>query len=167
MRIAGLPTSLLSLLLIVGCKNEGPSGSVTTSPTAVDYDGLYERYLTGDWETAKQSMIQLAAQGEHDESVPIEKRSHALWLAHSRLYLMEAREGHSQEAEAHWTAAKYWYLRKCEWPGNEGDLSKNLGWFTQERCAQIIEKWDNGKTAGKGPRFIQSTNAKSVDQPSP
>jgi hypothetical protein len=137
----------------------------TVPPTATDaeragvevgdrVENLYRIYLNGDRAEAKQSMKDAAVLLERAARAPLRVRAHGLWLAYSRLYVLEKEDGNPALAEADSVKARYWYLEEREASGDSpAEAARAVQTMTADKCADIVRRWDERKNDGKGPRF--------------
>lgn len=148
--------ALLMALTLMGCK----SGHGLTSPDAAKrLDQLYRAYLGGDMEQARQSMVESISILETHHFPKPSASAHGLWLAYARLFVLESAAGNDALADACLMKARYWLLRRAEISGDtEENAVEAADGFTADKCMEVIHKWDNNFTGGKGPRYLRQYN---------
>jgi len=120
-------------------------------------DPLYQTYLTGTRDQAEMSLKQMLSHVEGSDEPP-KVQAHDLWLTYSRLYVLEKRGGNEALAQAYLLKARYWLLRKAELGGADAEKAATevFGWFTPDKCTEIVDHWDKSRTQGKGPNYARS-----------
>jgi hypothetical protein len=128
-------------------------------------ENLYGVYLNGTRAEAKQSMKDAVALLERAERASLRVRAHGLWLAYSRLYVLETEDGNLALAEADLVSGRYWYLKEREASGDPLDeAARAVQMMTADKCAEIVRRWDGDKNNGKGPRFAWQRSATRPDK---
>jgi len=121
-------------------------------------DVLYDDYLKGDIEHARQSMRE-AEQILNDMKGgmgSVGGRAHGLMLVYARLYCIESKAGNSNEAYINHVKSKYWFLIRLELEGvSKREIKSTIESFTEERCREIVTKFDKARVSGKGPRYLE------------
>lgn len=145
---------LLLALSVPGCKSsQGPSASQNA---AKRLDQLYRAYLAGDLEEARQSMLEATSILQTHPFPKPSASAHGLWLTYARLFVLESTAGNDAQADAYLIKARYWLLRRSELTGDpEEQAVETADGVTAEKCTELVHKWDNDFTGGKGPRYMQ------------
>jgi hypothetical protein len=151
--------SFLIIVLLSGCKNEKLEAKNDRDEKTHQIDVLYDEYLTGDIDHARQSVLKAIDILEKVTSFYEGGRAQGLCLGYSRLYCIEKYAGNDNSAYLAFIKAKYWLAMKQELDlyGHDSikEKAKNVKEFTPELCEEYITKWDNAHTDGKGPVYIQ------------
>ncbi len=144
---------LLLALSMPGCKS---SQGLSSSKTAAKrLDQLYRAYLADDLDQARQSMLEAAAILETHPFPKPSASAHGLWLTYSRLFVLESTAGNDAMADAYLIKVRYWLLRRSELTGDpEEKAVETADGVTAEKCAELVRKWDNDFTGGKGARYM-------------
>jgi hypothetical protein len=117
---------------------------------------LFEAYLSGDSQQAKQALEEMVRAVEGSKVSP-KIQAYGLWLIYARLYILERRLGNAELAEANILKSRYWLMRRNEIDGAtpEEAAQRALQWFTADKCMEIFDKWDKALSEGKGPKYLQ------------
>jgi hypothetical protein len=144
---------LISLLLLAltGCKTQSKQKDV-----AGEIDRLYQVYLDGGLAEARNSLGQIIAI-HHDSNLSPSAQAQGLWLAYGRLFLLEKRSGHDEDAQAALIKARYWALRRAEISGDSSaDALHYVDKFASEDgMAAFFDKWDRDHNQGHLPNYTQ------------
>jgi hypothetical protein len=145
---------LLFALSMPGCKSSHGISSPQSAGKRLDQ--LYRAYLAGDLDQARQSMLETAAILETHPFPKPSASAHGLWLTYSRLFVLESTAGNDAQADAYLIKARYWLLRRSELAGDpEQKAVEAANDVSAEKCTELVHKWDNDSTGGKGPRYMQ------------
>jgi hypothetical protein len=137
--------------VFVGCERQTAG---VDQDVASRSDTLYQEYLEGSLEQARQSLL---ATVEVVERLRPSGRASCLLFTYARLYALEKRAGNDALADAYLLKARYWYLCDRELGGETPeDAAKAVATFTAEKCVAFVDKWDKGHTNGKGPRYANT-----------
>jgi hypothetical protein len=143
---------ILTVIHLTACGSE-PKPMLDVSQRL---DGLYATYLTGSLDQAKKSLHDAVVLLEDAKFAKPGAQSHGLWLAYSRLHVLESRSGNANLAEASLLKARYWYLRKLELSGESTEQAvEAVRVFTSEKCLDIVEQFDRKHGDGKGPNYTR------------
>jgi hypothetical protein len=153
-RMILVTVGMLLTLSMLGCKS---NQSLSSSKTAAKrLDQLYRAYLADDLDLARQSMLESAAILETHPFPKPSASAHGLWLTYSRLFVLESTAGNDAMADAYLIKARYWLLRRSELTGDpEEKAVETADGVTAEKCTELVHKWDNDFTGGKGPRYMR------------
>lgn len=161
LRTVSVMVAMVMALPLMGCKSDKGRAS---GEAAKHLDQLYRAYLGGDLEQARQSMVESISILETHKFPKPSASAHGLWLAYARLFVLESAAGNDAMADACLMKARYWLLRRAEISGDtEENAVEAADGFTAEKCVEVIHKWDNNFTGGKGPRYLRQNN--SVEAP--
>jgi hypothetical protein len=150
-----LMITLAFLCTVTGCLPRQTIRQTSNEVISNKLDELYRIYLESDAEKAKQSMhsaVELLAESK------LSKRacSNGLWLAFSRLHVLEAREGNAALAKAYLLKSQFWFLQNLELSGySTEEALETVKSFTSDRCQEVIDSYDNKNTDGKGPHYMR------------
>jgi hypothetical protein len=117
---------------------------------------LYATYFTGDANHARKSLEEEVCLLESSKALVPSGQAGALFVVHSRLYVLEKRLGNGIRAEANMIKARYWYLRGGELQGSSIDkVIEEIEAGTPERIMDMIDKLDKEVNNGNGPKYLQ------------
>lgn len=143
---------ILALVLsLTGCKTHPKQQDV-----AGDIDRLYQVYLDGELTEARDSLVQIITI-HHDSGLSPSAQALGLWLAYGRLFLLEKRLGHAEEAQIALIKARYWALRRAEISGDSpADALHYVGTFASEDGMEtFFDKWDRDHNHSHLPNYTQ------------
>jgi hypothetical protein len=124
---------------------------------------LYERYLSGDLETARQALHDLVkvyqAAGDGNKYHTL-GQAHNLSVSYARLYMLEYRANRRELAEAYLVKARYWCLRFSELDGeSEEQAAARIVKLDGPELIEIWGKWDRHHHAGKDADYVKELSA--------
>jgi hypothetical protein len=144
----------MALGLLAGCHEHVKPQANAAQDFLKRVDLLYDAYLGGNQEEAKQSLNE-AIQLAKDADLPLNDKAHSLTMNYQRLYVLERRAGHKSLAEAALVRARYWLLEEAE-SGN--NTTQDADEFVMSKTGDVImdfvDAWDKKATGGKGPRYL-------------
>jgi hypothetical protein len=144
---------LISVLVLslTGCKTHPEQKDV-----AGKSDRLYQVYLDGGLTEARDSLVQIITI-HHDSNLSPSAQALGLWLAYGRLFLLEKRSGHADDAQVALIKARYWALRRAEISGDSpADALHYVDKFASEDgMATFFDKWDRDHNHGRLPNYTQ------------
>lgn len=124
-------------------------------------DALYDQYLTGDIESARQSMIEAATLLEEkaDDVSEFDERGrlHALVLVYSRLYCVAIADGARYDALIAYEKARYWRIRLLELKKKSArEIVEEIRTFNELEFMTFSLRFDSKATHGRGPIYARS-----------
>jgi hypothetical protein len=152
--LRGLTAIVLVILLRFSCC--AFDGAQADKNALESLDKLYRSYLQGDLKIARESLDKAISILEELRIAKPGAVAHGLWLAHSRLQVLERRSGRATLADANLLKARFWYLRKLEQTGEstEKAYAVTLAFGTAE-CETMIDRFDRAHTDGRGPEYLR------------
>ncbi len=117
--------------------------------------------MDGDVSHARQSLQEII-QYFHSADAKIlgpGGQAHDLFCAYGRLYVLEKRVGHTDDAEVALTRARYWHLQDYElsqdgWKTGVG-LHEFLSYQTPDWFQFAMDKLDRGANHGTEPKYVE------------
>ena len=140
------------IVVLSGCSQDQPAPKKDVNK---ELNGLYQAYLSGGRDDARQSLqaaIHLVQTGEmHPDD-----EAWGLWLGYARLYALERRAGSNELAQVDLIKARYWYLRVLELSGDTPPktLASVKKSAAADKVVAFVDEWDKKHTDGKGPRYV-------------
>jgi hypothetical protein len=151
---------LVAMVLGVGCRDEKTEKKKDRDENAQHLDVLYQEYLTGDIDNARQSISKSIDILGKVTSFNEGGRAWALCFNYCRLYCIEEYAGNENAAYLAFIKAKYWFAieRELSIKETRSTMEENIQKikkFTTKECTEYVEKWDNAHTNGKGPVYAR------------
>ena len=123
-------------------------------------DELYLDYLTNDIASAKKDMeksIDILLSNTNNPAIRV---SDGLWFAYARLYVIENKLRNTNRAAQVFNAARSWYIEEQMWRLKHTQHSMervkgNVELFTEEKCEDMVEEWDERHTDGVGAAYMK------------
>ena len=162
--------TFLMVILFVGCRDEKAEMKKDRDEKVQQLDILYREYLTGDIDQARQSIFKSIDILEKATSVYNAGRAHGLCWCYARLYCIEKYAGNNDAAYVAFVKAKYWRTQEIELGQKYSRLSfkesvQIIRGFTPEGCEELMRKWDNHFTDGKGPVYARIKKQPATTMP--
>jgi len=117
-------------------------------------DELYDKYLNGDRNQAKQSLEDLINITETAKLTPF-GHANMLFRVYSRLYAFEKRTGNQKLADAAFVKVRYWLLQQHKSIGqSDSQAAKEVEQYTPEQCLAEVDEWDKAHHNGVPPGYL-------------
>ena len=160
---------LLIVALILGIggvlwlAHDRHSSASNLDATLAKLDRLYTSYLQGDRQEATRALGDaISLLNDPRSGLPPLAQAQDLWLAYSRLCVVQSMGGNDSAADADLKEARVWYYRKLELGGAAAATAEAQSKeFTLEKCREIVGRWDLKYTSGKGPHYAEHSSSSS------
>jgi hypothetical protein len=121
-------------------------------------DPLYRRYLEGSAVQAEECLNQSIKIAQESKASP-QVKSHALWLAYARMYVLRTRTN-NDKANEDFVSTQHWFRRELECEGIAREkVAEAVNAMTTVKVQKIVNDWDNHATHEKGPSYISKAES--------
>jgi hypothetical protein len=158
---------VLAALLSCGCHRRSDDGGIGAERRRVlaEVDGLYDEYVTGDRNRAKQALFDAIEIIEKSSCFEEAARASLLWLQYARLTVLESRVGDKVLADACLLKCRYWQLRSLELSYEPTTLAfEKVKTSGIDYYIEMVEKWDRGLHDGKTADYNRQTSFENAEQ---
>jgi hypothetical protein len=149
--------AMLGLIVLLGCQDK-PRASHENTESLDEFlkrsDELYEVYLVGDRNQAKQSLKNLLERGEAAKLKPY-GHANVLFVIYSRMYVFDRRTGNQKLADDDFVQVRYWLLQKLKLSGEpDSQADEEVKEYTADQCLWEVDEWDKAHHNGLPPKYI-------------
>lgn len=143
----------LGLLELPSCENR-----FKIDPQPAAFDQVYNAYLQGDVEGARQALEKYLQLGGDVKYAP--GQAYVYYFAYIRLSSVELYAGNKSLARGYLIKSRYWLLRQYEMRGGSeekaADIVSNI---SDEKLAERTLEWDKHFNKGQPPHYMISAPA--------
>jgi len=116
---------------------------------------LFNQYLFGDLEQARQSLKQTIQHIEKSNALDEDHRAGGLALMYYRLFVLEKRAGHDADAEIALVKARFWQVKNCELNNLTNDEIVIRITIDAATAEKNVNDFDEGGNNGNKPKYLQ------------